>query len=470
MERSDYSRYVDGRYVGHAYREARAALAQSGSEGGDSLYSGEVYILEESLHDLRAQTRQLDQALPERLVLASDGTFRFDVDPGIPSLRGLPALPDGPLAPDRYWTCSGDRALDLDADGKILHLPFLAECRFIGEKLYAGQKAFEIASRFATRYAADASPASGSAANDGQRSISAATGTHELDILVDAQTRWPLFIRDRFDETFSFQGGGSERRSGFTLVFFEGATPLDRAAAVAAIRRGMASVEGGGSTGLGSAVGPVGAGAAAGTPPSGSAIAGAAAGTPPSGAATESVAAGPAAGVTAAATAGTAGAGSAAGTPPSGAAAGGAVEPGGAGPGPLLSGAADKVLDEAGVELGQSSAGIVLRVRDLHFVADSDEILPSDLWRLDAIAAALKALPGRSFLVEGHSASTGNPSGELELSQSRAKRVADELAARGIEAGRFMYKGYGSSRPIAPNDSDEGRARNRRVEITVLDY
>ena len=439
MERSDYSRYVDGRYVGHAYREARAALAQSGSEGGDSLYSGEVYILEESLHDLRAQTRQLDQALPERLVLASDGTFRFDVDPGIPSLRGLPALPDGPLAPDRYWTCSGDRALDLDADGKILHLPFLAECRFIGEKLYAGQKAFEIASRFATRYAADASPASGSAANGGQRSISAATGTHELDILVDAQTRWPLFIRDRFDETFSFQGGGSERRSGFTLVFFEGATPLDRAAAVAAIRGGMASVEGGGSTGLGSAAGPGSTGAAAGTPSSGSA--------------TESV-----------------GAGSAAGTPPSGAAAGGAVEPGGAGPGPLLSGAADKVLDEAGVELGQSSAGIVLRVRDLHFVADSDEILPSDLWRLDAIAAALKALPGRSFLVEGHSASTGNPSGELELSQSRAKRVADELAARGIEAGRFMYKGYGSSRPIAPNDSDEGRARNRRVEITVLDY
>ncbi len=136
----------------------------------------------------------------------------------------------------------------------------------------------------------------------------------------------------------------------------------------------------------------------------------------------------------------------------------------------MISGAADRVLDEAGVEIAQSPAGIVLRVRDIRFVADSDEVLPSELWRLDAIAAALKALPGRNFLVEGYSASVGNPSGELALSQRRAKRIADELAARGIEAGRFMYRGLGSAQPLAPNDTEAGRAKNRRVEITVLDY
>jgi len=121
------------------------------------------------------------------------------------------------------------------------------------------------------------------------------------------------------------------------------------------------------------------------------------------------------------------------------------------------------------LELDTSPEGLVLRVKDLRFVADSDEILPSEKGRLDLIASALKALPGKSFLIAGHSAAVGKAAGELELSIKRAKRVTDELAARGIDASRLLYRGYGSSKPLAPNDSEEGRAKNRRVEITILD-
>jgi len=71
--------------------------------------------------------------------------------------------------------------------------------------------------------------------------------------------------------------------------------------------------------------------------------------------------------------------------------------------------------------------------------------------------------------VEGHTAAVGRAAGELELSKRRAKKIVDELSARGIPADRFIYKGWGGTKPVAGNDTEEGRARNRRVEITVLD-
>jgi outer membrane protein OmpA-like peptidoglycan-associated protein len=71
--------------------------------------------------------------------------------------------------------------------------------------------------------------------------------------------------------------------------------------------------------------------------------------------------------------------------------------------------------------------------------------------------------------VEGHTAAVGKPSGEQELSVARAKRIVEELGRRGIPAERFLYKGWGGTRPLSGNETEEGRAANRRVEITILD-
>jgi outer membrane protein OmpA-like peptidoglycan-associated protein len=57
----------------------------------------------------------------------------------------------------------------------------------------------------------------------------------------------------------------------------------------------------------------------------------------------------------------------------------------------------------------------------------------------------------------------------MELSVQRAKRMVDELASRGISADRFIYKGWGGAKPLGDNSTDAGRARNRRVEITILE-
>ena len=117
----------------------------------------------------------------------------------------------------------------------------------------------------------------------------------------------------------------------------------------------------------------------------------------------------------------------------------------------------------------ETDRGIRLSVRDIRFVPDSDEILSSEMWRIEAIAGALKLMGDRQFLVEGHTAAIGRPQGEMELSIKRAQRLTDELVKRGIQAGRIIFIGHGGTRPLADNTTAEGRALNRRVEITVLE-
>jgi flagellar motor protein MotB len=57
----------------------------------------------------------------------------------------------------------------------------------------------------------------------------------------------------------------------------------------------------------------------------------------------------------------------------------------------------------------------------------------------------------------------------MELSVNRAKRMIDELVRRGIPADRFVYKGWGSQKPLGDNATEDGRIANRRVEITILE-
>lgn len=113
-------------------------------------------------------------------------------------------------------------------------------------------------------------------------------------------------------------------------------------------------------------------------------------------------------------------------------------------------------------------AGIRLSIRDIKFAPDSAALLPGESERLDQIAEVLKLAPNSQFLVEGHTASVGKPSGEQTLSEQRARAVAQELEKRGVKAAAFICRGWGGNKPVAANDTDAGRAQNRRVEITIL--
>lgn len=121
------------------------------------------------------------------------------------------------------------------------------------------------------------------------------------------------------------------------------------------------------------------------------------------------------------------------------------------------------------VDIEKTEAGLKLILTNLQFYPDSSELLPGESVRLSDIAEILKKLPESQFLVEGHTASTGNLTGEMQLSVERAYKIVNELVVRGVAADRFIYKGYGSSRPISDNQTAEGKAKNRRVEITILE-
>lgn len=120
-------------------------------------------------------------------------------------------------------------------------------------------------------------------------------------------------------------------------------------------------------------------------------------------------------------------------------------------------------------DIQQTERGLMLNVKELHFVGNQAIVLESEYSKLDTIAEFLKTIPFKRLLVEGHTADTGHPKEEKTLSLERAKTVVDQLIQRGIPANTFLYTGAGATKPLAPNDTESGRAQNRRVEITILE-
>lgn len=100
------------------------------------------------------------------------------------------------------------------------------------------------------------------------------------------------------------------------------------------------------------------------------------------------------------------------------------------------------------------------------FDSGSAALKPEAEVTLARAASAIAARRG-SVRIEGHTDAEGDAESNLRLSQQRAAAVRDALAARGIDRSRLETAGHGASRPIASNDSAEGRARNRRVELIV---
>ena len=99
------------------------------------------------------------------------------------------------------------------------------------------------------------------------------------------------------------------------------------------------------------------------------------------------------------------------------------------------------------------------------FATNKSDLNASSKASLLKFAASLKETPETDVTIYGHTDNTGTEKSNQTLSENRAKSVVSALIAKGIDKGRLSSKGWGQSKPVADNKTDEGKAKNRRVEI-----
>lgn len=111
--------------------------------------------------------------------------------------------------------------------------------------------------------------------------------------------------------------------------------------------------------------------------------------------------------------------------------------------------------------------GRVMTLGDAVFPPGGSALAAEALANLDRVVAFVNESPAAPIRIEGHTDSRGGANLNQVLSQRRAEAVRDALVSRGVDAGRISAVGLGSSAPVATNDTSDGRARNRRVEIIL---
>ncbi|WP_369978516.1 OmpA family protein [Xanthomonas bundabergensis] len=122
-----------------------------------------------------------------------------------------------------------------------------------------------------------------------------------------------------------------------------------------------------------------------------------------------------------------------------------------------------KVLPADALQQQLASAGKV--AIQVNFASDAAQILPDSKPQLDQVLQLLEADPALRLAVNGHTDDSGDAAHNKSLSESRASAVVAYLTGAGIAADRLRAAGFGQEQPIAPNTTEEGKARNRRVEL-----
>lgn len=121
------------------------------------------------------------------------------------------------------------------------------------------------------------------------------------------------------------------------------------------------------------------------------------------------------------------------------------------------------------IEKEKTDEGALLRMEDILFDYNSAELKPEAEKKLNSISDALKMTENYEIIIKGYTDNIGSPKFNLELSGKRAYNVLQYLDKKDeFKEGSASYKGLGESNPIAPNDTENGRQKNRRVEILII--
>jgi outer membrane protein OmpA-like peptidoglycan-associated protein len=131
--------------------------------------------------------------------------------------------------------------------------------------------------------------------------------------------------------------------------------------------------------------------------------------------------------------------------------------------------AAEMERDLEGAHVERIGEGIKITFDSgLLFDVDKSALKPASEESLESLAVILNKYEETEILLEGHTDATGSEEHNMELSRSRAQSVAIYLESQQVVPTRFTMMGYGEAQPIATNDTEEGRADNRRVEVAIF--
>ena len=435
VERTNLRRYVNGKYVGLTSREVRSFVSPSEpplmrfkAKGSvyenDQWYDGSFYVMEETLRNSQVAGAGIHEAVQSVFHISKNGQLTMYKDNGYPSFRSFPAYTAEKVSVGESWKAVAERSVDPLNKGVFTKIPMQVLYTFSGAETYKGQAVYRIKAIWQTYYDAQ------NRDFGGDSSLQKARGGHKADIIVLQETGEPILTIDNVDETFFWIDGTQVNFKGTITLFTEFPPAFDSQRIMAALNR-VATVKNGKT---GQSAGKVGSGKKTGA----------------DAVKTEkfvpdeifdnfdkneTVAKNKKNAVSG---------------------------------GKTVLEKVDDVLPKNNIVAEEVSAGIRLSIRDIKFAPDSAQILSGESERLDEIAEVLKMAPNAQLLVEGHTASVGKPAGEQKLSEQRAHKIAEELKARGVKAGAFICRGFGGTKPVASNETIEGRAQNRRVEITIL--
>ena len=454
IERTDVRRYDNGKYTGLVSREVRSFIAPtsvpSGGKISDRYYDGSFFIDEATKRNSREVNLGINGAVPSSFKISSDGILTMLVDNGYPSFRSFPAFTNQRISIGDKWQAKAERVVDPLNKGIFTKLPILVEYTYLKDELFHGEEVYVFSAQWATRYGISYWDFAG------DKDLKSAQGSHKATMYVSKKSGNALVVRDMVDETFIYNDGNIYSFKGSISMFTEYPPAYDKNKLIPALQR-VASVsekeikeilekpvnesswiesEKKSSGSIEKNDFESGANSRRNNSYAEKKIAknenqtyGAKDHPQKKKDSADEIQSKISAGKN----------------------------------------SSSNSKSEKKVIVENTAAGIRLTMQNLNFKPDSSELLPGENERLDQIAQVLKEVPDQMFLVEGHTASVGYEKGEMKLSVERANSVANALIQRGISREKFICKGSVGTKPIADNSTPEGKAKNRRVEITILE-
>lgn len=459
-ERTDLRRYDNGKYIGLVSREVTSFINPVYCENGYQ-YEGNFYVNEMTNRNYAKVGNGINDYIFASFKIDEKGNLQMISDYGFPSFRSFPAFPEKQIKKGDSWNAQAQRAVDPLNKGIVTKMPIYVQYQYVDDTQFNGEPVFLLTAQWATRYGMG----SGNYHIDfgGDSELQKATGSHKATIYVSKKTGNAVVIRDTVDETFFYADGNEIQFKGTISMFTEYPPSVDTSDLILVLKRicnltddeadFLAKKENSNQTVSDFFSQDYSENA---SQESSENLSHTQEFTQEF---TQDFAQ--------------------------------ATKVDDSNPydknliaeNDIKLSSLDsksqnnissqnnvqKKKNKIDVEVEKTPAGIKLSIQNLQFKPDSAELLDSEKGRLAQIAEILKTVPSAKLLVEGHTASTGNPTGEMKLSVERANAIASSLIKLGINSENFICRGFGGTKPVSDNKTAQGKAKNRRVEITILE-